>query len=128
MGDHLHGAAAVVSPALLLENGPVHLSRGDIGILAQALVDEALIMSQIQIGLRPVVGDEYFPVLDGIHGAGVYINVGIEFLHGDLEAPGLQQPPQGGCGDAFSQSGYDAACDKYVFYRHISSFLHCAFL
>ena len=39
-------------------------------------------MSQIQIGLRAILRDEYFAVLDRVHGAGININIRIEFLHG----------------------------------------------
>ena len=41
-------------------------------------------MSQIQIGLRAILRDEYFAVLDRVHGAGINIDIRIEFLHGYL--------------------------------------------
>ena len=31
-----------------------------------------------------IVGDEHFTVLHRIHGTGVNIDVGVEFLHGDV--------------------------------------------
>ena len=39
-------------------------------------------MSQVQVGLRAILRDEYFAVLDRVHGAGININIRIEFLHG----------------------------------------------
>ena len=48
-------------------------------------MDEAFIMAQVQIRFRPVVQDVHFPVLERAHRAGVYIQVGVEFLKGDLE-------------------------------------------
>ena len=39
-------------------------------------------MPQIQVGFRAVVGDEYFPMLYGVHGSGVDIDIRVEFLHG----------------------------------------------
>ena len=76
-------------------------------------------MSQVQVGFGSVVGDEYFPVLDGVHGARVYVDIRVKFLHGNLVAAGFQQPSQG-CGrNALSQAGDYAACDKYIFNCHI---------
>ena len=89
VGNHLDRAAAEVAPALLLENAPVDLSRGHVGVLRQALVDEALIVAQIQVGLSAVVRDKDLPVLDGIHSAGVNVDVGVKFLHGHPAASGL---------------------------------------
>ena len=84
MGNHLHGAAAVISPAFLLENGPVNFSSGHIGIFVQTLIDEALIMPKIQVCFHAVVRNKDLAVLNGIHGAGIDVDIGIEFLHGDL--------------------------------------------
>ncbi len=47
MGNDLHRAAAVIASALLLQDGPVDLAGGHVGVFAQALVDEALIMSKV---------------------------------------------------------------------------------
>lgn len=41
-------------------------------------------MSQIQIGLRTIFCDEYLAMLDRVHGAGINIDIRIEFLHGYL--------------------------------------------
>ena len=57
-------------------------------------------------------------MLDRIHGAGVDVDVGIEFLHGDVIAARLQQTAKRCCGDAFAKTGHDATGDKYVFHWH----------
>ncbi len=90
MGDHLYRAAAVIAAALFLQNGPVDLARSHVGVLAQIFVDKTLIMTQVQIGLRAVLRDEHFAVLDGIHRAGIDIDIGVKFLHRDLIAPCFQ--------------------------------------
>ena len=103
MWNNLYRTAAEISSPLLLEHRPVNLSGSHIGILIQTFVDEPLIMPQIQIRFRPIVSDEHFPVLDRVHGSGVDINIGVKFLHGDLEAPGFQKAAEGcGC-DTFSK-------------------------
>ena len=86
MGNDLYGASAEVSVAFFLENGPVDFSGGDVGIFVQAFIDEALVVTEIQVGFGSVVGYEDFAVLDGVHGSGVDVDVGVKFLHGYLEA------------------------------------------
>ena len=45
MGDHLDSASAEISPPFLLEDRPVDLSGGHIGILGKALVDKSFIVA-----------------------------------------------------------------------------------
>ena len=56
MRDHLHRAAEILSAPFLVQHIPVNASGGQVGKLVQILVDEAFVMPQIQIGLRPVLG------------------------------------------------------------------------
>ena len=89
MRDHLDRPSAEISVAFLLEDRPVNLSCGHIGILIQALVDKPFIMAQIQIRLRPVVRNKNLAVLNGIHGSRIDVDIGIKFLHGNLIASSL---------------------------------------
>ena len=41
---------------------------------------EAFVVAQVEIGLRAVVGDEDFAVLERAHRAGVHVQVRIELL------------------------------------------------
>ena len=119
MRDHLHCAAAVIAVPFLLQDGPVHFTGGDVGVFIQTFIDKALVVSQVQIGLTAVVGDKYFAVLDGIHGAGINVDIRVEFLHGHFKTAGLQQPAQRCRRDAFSQAGNHAACNKNIFYHDV---------
>ena len=94
MGNDLHRSAAVISAALLIQYGPVYFARGHVGVVIQALVDEALVVPQVQVCLRPVVGHENFAVLDRVHGARVHVEIGVELLHGHFAAARLQEPAQ----------------------------------
>ena len=89
MGNHLNRAAAEIAPSFLLKYAPVYLSGGYIGVSGKAFVNKAFIVSQIQIRLCTVICHKYFAVLYRIHGAGVNVDVGIKFLHGDFVAPGF---------------------------------------
>ena len=94
MGDDLHGASAIVSPALFIENGPVYFARRNVAVVVKTLVNEALIMAQVKVCLRSVVCYEDLSVLDRVHRSGVNVQVGIKLLHGHLIAAGLQKAPQ----------------------------------
>ena len=109
VGDDLDGLAEVSALTLLVQHVPVDLAGGEVRILVQVLVDEALVMAEIQVGLGAVVGDEDLAVLQGAHGTRVHVHVGVQLLAGHLEAAALQQSAQRGGGDAFAQTGDDAA-------------------
>ena len=81
MWDHLYGTSAEVSVTLFLKNGPVDLSGGYVGVLIKALINEAFIMSKVQVGLCSIVCDEHFSMLDRIHGTRINIDIRIELLH-----------------------------------------------
>ena len=80
VGDDLHGGAQVVAPPLPVQNRPVDLAGGHGAVAGQVLVHEPLIVAQVQIRLRAVVGDEHLAVLIGAHGARVHVDIGIQLL------------------------------------------------
>ena len=118
MGDHLYRSPAEIPVAFFLQNRPVDFSCSHIGVPVQAFINKPLVMSQVQICFRPVVGNKDFTMLNGIHCTRIDIDVGIEFLHSHLIAPRLEKPSQGRGGDPLSQAGYHASGDKNIFYCH----------
>ena len=114
MRDDLHRLAEIFAAPLLVEHVPVDLAGREVGVLVQILVDEALIVAEIEIGLRAVLGDVYLTVLVRTHRAGVYINIGIELLRRNLQAARLEQTAERGRRNAFAESGNNAACNKNV--------------
>ena len=77
MGDDLDSGAQVCPLPLLVQHIPVDLAGGQVGVFVQILVNEPLVVAQIQIRLRPVLGDVDLPVLIGAHGARVYVDIGV---------------------------------------------------
>ena len=77
-------------------------------------------MAQVQIGFGPVFGDENLAVLEGIHGAGIDVDVRVQLLKGDAQAPGLQKRPDGRRRYPFAQGGQHPAGDKDQFGLHKS--------
>ena len=89
--DDLDGAAEEVAPPLLLDDRAVDPSGGGVGALVQVLVDEALVVPEVEVGLAAVLGDEDLAVLPRVHGAGVDVDVGVELAHGDPEATAFEE-------------------------------------
>ena len=75
-------------------------------------------MSEIEVGLSTVIGNENFSVLDRVHGTRIDVDVRIEFLHGNFVAAGFQKTSQGCSSDSLSETGNNTASDEDVFYRH----------
>src|SRR5215210_4473769 len=51
-------------------------------------------MTEVQVRLGPIVGDEDLTVLVRVHGPRVHVDVGVELLEHDPKAPALEQHPQ----------------------------------
>ena len=122
VGDDLHRAPQIAALPLAVQHRPEHLAGGHGGIAVQRLVHKPLIVSQIQIRLGAVVGDEHLAVLIGAHGARVHVEIGVELLVAHPQAALLQQPSQRRRADALAQAGHHAAGHKNVLHPAISHF------
>src|SRR5271157_438696 len=118
--NHLHGLAQVIAAALTGDDLLVDAAGGQVVGLRQLGVGESLVVAEIEVGLRAVVGDEHFAVLEGAHGARVHVEVVIAFLAGDLQPAALQQTPDRSGGDALSQRRDHAARYENVFSHTVS--------
>ena len=128
MGDNLHCASAVIAAALLVQNRPVDFTGGNVRILCQRFINKAFIMTKIQVCFSTVVSHEYLAVLNRVHGAGVNVDVRVKLLHSYFVATGFQKTSQRSCCDAFTETGYNTAGDKDVFYRHVRFLLLLYFI
>ena len=118
VGDNLHRRAEIVAAALAVQDRPDDLAGGDRRVARKAFVDEALVMPEIQVRLRAVVGDEHFAVLIRAHRAGIDVVIRVELLVADAQAPLFQKPPERGRADALAEAGHHAARDENEFGRH----------
>ena len=89
--NDLHGLSEIITTALCGDHGRVDRSGGRIRITTQRFVDEAFVVTEIEVGLTPVVSDENFAVFERIHSAGIDVEIRIELLHRDSKATALQQ-------------------------------------
>ena len=69
-------------------------------------------MAQVQIGLRPVIGDIDLAMLERAHRARIDIQIGVEFAQTDLVAARLKQRAKSGGRQTFSEGRDHAAGDE----------------
>ncbi len=112
--DHLDGRAEVLALALAPDHGVVDAARGRVRGARGVLVDEALVVTEIEVGLGAVLGHEHLAVLVRRHRSRIDVHVRIELLHADLEAARLEQRAQRGGSDALAERGDDSARDEDV--------------
>ena len=112
--DHLDGVAEVVAAALLGDHRGVDLAGRHVGDAGQVGVEEPLVVPDVEVGLRPVVGHEDLAVLERVHRPGVDVEVRVELLHRDPQAAGLEQAAEGGGRQPLAERRGDAAGDEHV--------------
>ena len=88
--DDLDRSAKIIAAALFLNNRRIDFPRCHIRIFVQVDVDETLVMAQVQIRFRAVIGYENFSVLVRAHRARVNVDVWIEFLDCDVQSSVFQ--------------------------------------
>jgi len=76
---------------------------GPIVVAGKFGVREALVVAEVEVGLRAVFGDEDFAVLKRAHGAGIDVKVRIAFLKGDFETATFEETTDGGRGNSLSK-------------------------
>jgi hypothetical protein len=88
-GDHLDGGAEIVAAALAVDDRLVDPARGDVVRLTRGDAGEALVMAEIEIGLRPVVGDIDLAMLVAATSSRIDVEIGIELADAarDSRAP-----------------------------------------
>ena len=95
MGNHLNCSPEIVAASFLGNDRIIDLAGGKVIVVAKPCMGKPLVVTQVEIGFGAVIGDKHLTMLKGIHGAGINIQVGIQFLDGDGEASTLQERPHG---------------------------------
>src|ERR1700722_4234719 len=114
VGNDLHRLAQVVPAPFLGDDLLVDPAGGQIVVTAQPGVGEALVMPQIEVGFRSVVGHENLTVLEGGERSGVDVEVGVKLHQVDPQTAALEQTSNRRCGQAFAQAGHNSAGHKDV--------------
>ena len=101
--DHLDGLAEVVATTLGGEHRLVDRAGGGVRVARQVLVDEALVVAEVEVGLATVVGHEHLAVLERVHRARIDVDVRVELLERDPQAAELEQPTERGRGQPLAE-------------------------
>ncbi len=112
--DHLDRATEVLATALGRQDRLVDRSGRRVRVAGQELVGESLVVTEIQVGLAPVLGHEHLAVLERVHRAGVDVDVRVQLLHGDPEPTGLEEATERGGREALAETRGDASGDEDV--------------
>ncbi len=99
----LHGGAEVVAAALAPDHGVVDAAGGDVRGAVGVRVGEPLVVTEVEVGLGAVLGDEHLAVLVRRHRPRVDVDVRIELLQLDAQPARDQQPADRSGGDPLTQ-------------------------
>ena len=113
--DHLDRGSEVIAAPLLRDHLEVDLAGCRVIFLSHVHAEKPLVMSEIEIGLRAVFRHVNLTVLEWVHRPGIHIEVRIELLDRDAQAPRLQQQPDRSRGNSFSEGRDHPARYKNVF-------------
>ena len=91
MRHNLDRFAEVGAFALLGDDGIVDFAGGDVVRFGGVDIQEALVVTEVKVGLSTVFGDIALAVLVRVERARVDVDVGVEFLNRHPEAAGLQK-------------------------------------
>ena len=118
--DDLHGRAEELALALLAQDGVPDRAGRVARVAREVLVDEALVVADVEVGLGAVLGHEHLAVLERAHRARVDVQVRVELLCRDGETARLQQTTERGGHDALPQCGDDTTRDEHVLGHGVS--------
>jgi hypothetical protein len=92
--NHLYGSAQVIATTLLAQHVLVHTAGGEVVALAHGGANEALVVTEVKVGLGAIFGYEYFTMLEGAHGAWVHVDIRVQLEHCNFEATSLENSRQ----------------------------------
>src|SRR5690625_950945 len=118
MRHNLNGLAQVRAGALLCNHLEVDTPGCHVIGLTRRPAEEALIMTEVEIGLGAVVRHEHLAMLVRIHRAGVDVDVRVEFLDRDPQAARLEQAPERRTHNTLTQRRGNPARHKNVLGLH----------
>ncbi len=115
--DHLHGRAEELALALLAQHGVPDPAGRVRGVAREVLVDEALVVADVEVGLGAVLGDEDLAVLERRHRAGIDVQVRVELLRLNAQAARLQQPSERRGDDPLAETGDHSTRHEHILGR-----------
>ena len=112
--NYLHGLAEIFAAAFFFDDRIKHLAGRKVGKFIQVDARETLVMPEVEVGFRPVFGDENFAVLEGIHRSRVDVHIWVQFLYGYRIAALSQQSSERCRHNALAEPRNDAPGYEYI--------------
>ena len=109
VGNHLHCLPEKLAAPLLVDHRQVDLAGRVVAPAGQRRGGEAFVVAEIEVGLAAVVEHVDLAVLVGAHRPGIDVDVGVELLHLDPQAAGLEQHADRGAREPLAQRTDDTA-------------------
>jgi len=69
-------------------------------------------VTDVEVGLGAVLGDEDLPVLERVHRPWVDVEVRVELLHGDPQTTSTKKATQARSGEPLTEGGDDSSGDE----------------
>ena len=91
MRDHLDRLAEIIAAALLFDHRKIYPPARPVVRLRKLRIGEALVMPEIEIGFRAVVGHKDLAMLKGRHRSRIDVDIRIELHHLHLHPARLEQ-------------------------------------
>jgi len=118
MGHYLDGFSQIVPMSFAVNHRFVDATSCYRVVSCCVYACEALVVAQIEVGLKAVLRHIALAVLVGVQRPRVDVNIRVKLLYCYLVAACLQQFPYRGGDDALSQRGNHAARDEDVLCIH----------
>src|SRR5208283_5631510 len=112
--NDLDRRAQVIPAPFLGDDGLVDPTCRQVVLASHPRGRKTLVVTEIEVGLRAVVGHEDLAVLIRAHGARVDVDVRVELDVCYAQAAGLQQRAHRSTGEAFADGGHDTAGYEHV--------------
>ena len=88
--NHLNGLTEVFATTFLTEHAFVDLTRREVVGLMHLRGDETFVVTEVEVGFRPVFRHKNFTVLERRHRARIDVDIRIELDHGHLQTTRFQ--------------------------------------
>ena len=112
MRNNLNSTTEIVTTTFFRQHVGIDTTSGEIVTTRHGRANETLIMSEVEVGFRAVIGHEDLTVLERAHGTRINVDVRIKLEHSDLKATGFQNGSQRCRSDAFPQRRNNTTRDK----------------
>ena len=117
--DHLDGLTEVVTAAFFLDDSFVDLTGAQAVEAGEDAGGKAFVVAEVEVGFSAIVEHVDFAVLVGAHGPWIDVEVGVEFLDTDLQAPAFKEGTERGGGEAFAEGGDNPSGDENILHEKI---------